>query len=414
MGDRLKGEDVAKLSIRDVDLSDRGVLVRVDFNVPTEAGRVLDDTRIRASLPTIEYILEHGGRPVLISHLGRPKGEPSGDLSLKPVADVLDELIAEDVVFAPDCVGDTARTAVRAQRSGQILLLENLRFHAGEEANDPVFAKQFSELGEVFINDAFGTAHRAHASTEGVAHYFATCASGLLMQKELDYLGGALADPETPFVAVLGGKKVSGKIDVITNLLDRVSVLLIGGGMAYTFFKVMGLEIGRSLLEEDRMGVAEDVLREVDERGVDLLLPDDCVCTEELSEAAHTMVVDRNSIPPDREAADIGPKTRERFREKIVSAKTVVWNGPMGVFELAPFAEGTKAVVEALASATGAGATTVVGGGETASAVVSGGMSDRISHVSTGGGASLEFLEGKALPGVEALSDREEGVKTRE
>jgi phosphoglycerate kinase len=396
---------VAKLSIRDVDLAGRQVLVRVDFNVPLYDGVVQDDTRLRASLPTIQHILDHGGRPILISHLGRPGGESVPELSLEPVADALDTLLDHKVRFVRECVGDVATAAAKGQAEGEVLLLENLRFHSEEEENSPAFAMKFSALGDVFVNDAFGAAHRAHASTEGLTHYFATCAAGLLIQKELDYLGRALSDPDKPFVAVMGGAKVSGKIDVITQLLTKVDTLLIGGGMAYTFFKAMGHEIGRSLLEEDRMSVAEEILRESQSAGVDLKLPVDCVVAPELSDRAETSVVDASSIPPDQEAADIGPKTRALFSEKITHARTIVWNGPMGVFEMTPFAEGTAAIAKAMAGATDNGATTVVGGGETAAAVANLGLVDRISHVSTGGGASLEFLEGKRLPGVEALSD---------
>lgn len=396
---------MSKLSIKDVDLSGRQVLVRVDFNVPLDEGVVQDDTRLLASLPTIRYILDQGGRPVLISHLGRPGGERVDALSLEPVAEILDGLIDEPVRFVPECVGDVARAATKAQSANEVLLLENLRFHPEEEDNNPAFAMEFSAFADLFVNDAFGTAHRAHASTEGLTHHFATCAAGLLMQKEFEYLGGALSDPEKPFVAVMGGAKVSGKIDVISQLMTKVDALLIGGGMAYTFFKVMGLEIGRSLLEEDRMAVAEEIVGEAEKAGIDLVLPVDSVVATGLSEDAVTAVVDRASIPVDQEAADIGPETQTLFGEWIGKARTVVWNGPMGVFEMTPFSNGTKAVARAMAEATDNGATTVVGGGETAAAVVDLGLQDRISHVSTGGGASLEFLEGKALPGVEALSN---------
>ena len=396
---------MSKLSIKDVDLSGRQVLVRVDFNVPLDEGVVQDDTRLLASLPTIRYILDQGGRPVLISHLGRPGGERVDALSLEPVAEILDGLIDEPVRFVPECVGDVARAATKAQSTNEVLLLENLRFHPEEEDNNPAFAMEFAAFADLFVNDAFGTAHRAHASTEGLTHHFETCAAGLLMQKELEYLGGALSDPEKPFVAVMGGAKVSGKIDVISQLMTKVDALLIGGGMAYTFFKVMGLEIGRSLLEEDRMAVAEEIVGEAEKAGIDLVLPVDSVVATGLSEDAVTAVVDRASIPVDQEAADIGPETQTLFGEWIGKARTVVWNGPMGVFEMTPFSNGTKAVARAMAEATDNGATTVVGGGETAAAVVALGLKDRISHVSTGGGASLEFLEGKALPGVEALSN---------
>ena len=403
---------MAKLSIKDVNLANKQVLVRVDFNVPLDDGVVQDDTRLRASLPTIQHILDHGGRPILISHLGRPGGEHIPGLSLEPVAEMLDGFLDQKVQFVPECVGEVATSAAKRQGDAEVLLLENLRFHPEEEDNNPAFAMKFAALGDVFVNDAFGTAHRAHASTEGLTHHFVTCAAGLLMQKELDYLGDALSDPEKPFVAAMGGSKVSGKIDVIKQLMSKVDTLLIGGGMAFTFFKVMGYEIGQSLLEEDRMGVAEEILREAQSAGVDLKLPVDSVVAPALSENAVTTVVDRESIPPDQEAADIGPETRALFSEQITNARTVIWNGPMGVFEMTPFAGGTTAIARAMAEATDKGATTVVGGGETAAAVADLGLADRISHVSTGGGASLEFLEGKALPGVEALSDADDADRS--
>ena len=395
-----------KLSIRDLALEGKRVLVRVDFNVPLKDGAVSDVTRLRASLPTIQHILDAGGLPVLMSHLGRPDGEHVAKLSLEPVGWALQALLGHEVVFVPDCVGPEAVSAVKEAEPGTAILLENLRFHKEEEENAPAFAIQFAELGDVYVNDAFGTAHRAHASTEGVTHYFTECAAGLLMQKELDYLGGALAEPAKPCVAVMGGAKVSGKIDVIQSLLPKVDSLLIGGGMSYTFLKVMGLEIGKSLLEEDRMGVAEEVLKKAEEAGVRIELPVDCVVAPDLGENVATTIVSRDEIPADQESADIGPKTRELFAGIIASAKTAIWNGPMGVYEMTPFSQGTKAVAEAFVKATENGAITIIGGGETAAAVVDLGLADRISHVSTGGGASLEFLEGKELPGVVALSEK--------
>ena len=395
-----------KLAITDLDLTGKRVLVRVDFNVPLDGSRVSDDTRLRASVPTIQHILDAGGLPILMSHLGRPKGEVVPELSLEPVGRALQDLLGREVVFVPTSVGPEAVTAVKEAETGTVVLLENLRFHREEEESAPDFAMQFADLGDVYVNDAFGTAHRAHASTEGVTHYFTDCASGLLMQKELDYLGGALAEPKKPFVAVMGGAKVSGKIDVIENLLPKVDALLIGGGMAYTFFKVMGIEIGKSLLEEERMVVAEDVLKRAEDVGVQIELPVDAVVAENLGNDVATSVVSRDGIPTDQEAADIGPSTASLFGEVIESAETVIWNGPMGVFEMPPFANGTRAVAEAMAKATGMGATTIVGGGETAAAVADYGLTTRISHVSTGGGASLEFLEGKELPGVVALSEK--------
>ncbi len=403
---------MAKLSITDLDLEDQRVLVRVDFNVALSGGEVADDTRLRAALPTVRYILEHGGMPVLMSHLGRPDGQVSPDLSLKPVAVHLEALLGCPVILAPDCVGPEVEAVVKRASPGTVVLLENLRFHPGEEANAPGFACGLVEMGSVYVNDAFGTAHRAHASTEGVTHYFMVCAAGFLMQKEVDYLGAALSDPERPFVAILGGAKISGKIDVIENLLPRVDTLLIGGGMAYTFFKAMGLEVGRSILETARVEVAEALLKRAGAEGVRLLLPADCVVAPEPAEGVETRVALRDRIPEDLEGLDIGPETRTLFAEEILKAKTALWNGPMGVFEVEAFAGGTRAVAQALARATSEGATTVVGGGETAAAVVDYGLVDRLSHVSTGGGASLEFLGGKELPGVEALSDKEEEAQS--
>ena len=398
---------MAKLSIADLDLDGKRVLVRVDFNVPLEGGEVMDDTRLQASLPTIRHILAGGGTPVLMSHLGRPDGKVVPELSLKPVAERLGTLLDCQVVMADDCVGEGVQALVKGASKGSVVLLENLRFHSEEEGNAPAFARELGEMGEAYVNDAFGTAHRAHASTEGVTHYFVHCAAGFLMQKELDYLGKALSDPARPFVAILGGAKISGKIDVIESLMPNVDALLIGGGMAYTFFKAMGLEIGGSLLEKSRIDVAEGLLKRAQEEEVRLLLPVDAIAAAELAEGVETQVVHRDDIPADLQCLDIGPKTRELFASEIVKAKTAVWNGPMGVFEMQTFAAGTRAIAEALSQATDAGATTVVGGGETAAAVAEYGLADRLSHVSTGGGASLEFLEGKVLPGVAALSDVE-------
>jgi len=395
-----------KLAIADLDLANKRVLVRVDFNVPLNGTDVADDTRLRASLPTIRHILEAGGLPVLMSHLGRPGGERVDKLSLEPVGRALQALLGHEVVFVPDCVGPEAVSAVKGAEQGTVILLENLRFHKEEEENAPGFAMKFAELGDVYVNDAFGTAHRAHASTEGVTHYFTECAAGLLMEKELSYLGRALVEPAKPCVAVMGGAKISGKIDVIESLLPKIDSLLIGGGMSYTFFKVMGLEIGKSLLEADRMDVAEEVLKKAEEMGVRVELPVDCVVAHELGHDVSTTVVSRDEIPADHESADIGPATREQYDGIITSAKTALWNGPMGVYEMAPFSQGTKAVAESFVKATENGATTIVGGGETAAAVAALGLADCISHVSTGGGASLEFLEGKELPGVVALSDK--------
>lgn len=396
-----------KLSILDVNVAGKRVLTRVDFNVPIdESGRVGDDTRLRASLPTIQHILDQGGKPVLMSHLGRPKGKVVPGLSLKPVAEALQLLLGREVIMAPDCVGAETASVVKSAPEGAVVLLENLRFYAEEEDNAPAFAMQLAELGDVYVNDAFGTAHRAHASTEGVTHYFVECASGLLLQKELDYLGGALAEPKRPFVAIMGGAKISGKIDVIEHLFSKVDTLLIGGGMAFTFFKAMGLEIGNSLLEEDRIDVAAKLIERAKAEGIKLLLPVDTVVAADMKEGVPTQNVARDAIPADLEGFDVGAETRKLFAEEVKKAKTVVWNGPLGVCEIYSFSLGSRAVAEALVEATENGATTIVGGGETAAAVAEFGVAEKLSHVSTGGGASLEFLEGKTLPGVAALSDR--------
>ena len=405
-GKRAMGMD--KLSVRDLEIAGQHILVRVDFNVPLDGERVVDDTRVCASLPTIRYILDQGGVAVLISHLGRPKGKVVSKLSLHPVAECLEEHLGVEVHETRDCVSPETESIVKRAKPGSVVLLENLRFHPEEENNDPGFALQLCEYGSAYVNDAFGTAHRAHASTEGVTHNFVSCAAGFLMEKEIRYLGGVLTEPARPFVGIIGGAKISGKIDVIDNLLPRLDSLLVGGGMAYTFFKAMGLEIGRSLLDTDCIGIAEMILQKAGASDVKLILPEDCVVAAEISEGVETHVVARDQIPPDLEGMDIGPSTRVTFSKGISEAGTVIWNGPLGVFEIPPFEEGTKAVAEALVEATRQGTTTVVGGGETAAAVTAFGLEADLSHVSTGGGASLEFLEGKTLPGVAALSDVEE------
>ncbi|MCZ6634359.1 MAG: phosphoglycerate kinase [bacterium] len=402
---------MSKLSITDLDLSGKRVLVRVDFNVPLESGQVADDTRLQASLPTIRHILDEGGHPVLMSHLGRPGGTVVPNLSLQPVAEALAGLLGREVILAPDCVGDEVMDGLKRMPEGAVVLLENLRFHPDEEENAPGFSRQLAELGEMYVNDAFGTAHRAHASTEGVTHYMVDCASGFLMQKELDYLGGALADPARPFVAIIGGAKISGKIDVIGNLFPKVDTLLIGGGMAFTFFKALGLEIGNSILEVDRIEVAEALLKQAEEEDVDLLLPVDTVVASQMAEGVPIQTVGRGQIPVHMEGFDIGPETARQFSEVVLKGKTIVWNGPLGVCEMDSFSKGTRAVGEALVQATEQGATTIVGGGETAAAVADFGFADKLSHVSTGGGASLEFLEGKTLPGVSALAEKEADAK---
>lgn len=395
-----------KLSIDKVYLNGKRVLVRVDFNVPLDENqKITDDRRITAALPTIEKIVKDGGKAVLMSHLGRPKGQVKPEFSLKPVAVRLGELINAPVKFAPDCIGDNVKSIVNKMQNGEVLLLENLRFHAEEEKNNPDFAKQLAELGDVYVNDAFGSAHRAHASTEGVTKYIDICAAGYLMQKELDYLGKAIADPKRPFTAILGGAKISGKIDVIENLLPKVDTLIIGGGMAYTFYKAKGYEIGKSLLEEDRIDMAKELMKKAESAKAEFLLPEDTVVAPEFDKDAPAETVESDKIPADKMGMDIGPKTREKFIEVIKNSKTVVWNGPMGVFEFDRFAEGTNAIAEALAQATENGAVTVIGGGDSASAIKKAGLEDKVSHVSTGGGASLEFLEGKTLPGVAALND---------
>jgi phosphoglycerate kinase len=395
-----------KKTIESIELKGKKVLVRVDFNVPLDENQnVTNDKRVVASLPTIKKIVESGGAAVLMSHLGRPKGERKPEMSLKPVAQKLSELIGKEVKMAPDCVGEEVEKMAAALNAGEILLLENLRFHAEETKNDPDFAAKLAKLGDVYVNDAFGSAHRAHASTEGVTKHMDVCVAGYLMKKELDYLGGALADPKRPFTAILGGAKISGKIDVITHLMDKVDTLIIGGGMAYTFFKAQGKEIGTSLLEEEKLDLAKELLHKLESSKAKFLLPVDIVVAPEFKEDAPAEVVSIDDIPADKMGLDIGPKTRELFREEIVKSKTVVWNGPTGVFEFDRFAEGTFAVADALVEATEKGAATIIGGGDSASAIAKAKKQDKVSHVSTGGGASLEFLEGKELPGVAALDD---------
>ncbi len=395
-----------KLSIDDIKLSGKKVLVRVDFNVPLdEKGQVANDKRIVASLPTIKKIMADGGKAILMSHLGRPKCKKVPEMSLLPVAKTLEKLLGKPVKFVSDCVGPEVEKAVSLLKPGDCLLLENLRFHAEEEKNDPEFAGKLAKLGDVYVNDAFGTAHRAHASTEGVTKYFKQCAAGYLMQSELRYLGLALANPQRPFVAVLGGAKISGKIDVITNLMDKVDAFLIGGGMAFTFYKAMGKEIGGSLLEPDKIDLAKQILSKAKEKQVGFFLPVDVVVASEAKEDASTQVVASDAIPSDMQGLDIGPETIREFSSELDQAKTVVWNGPMGVFEVSKFAAGTIGIARELAKITEKGATTIVGGGDSASAVAKAGLKDKLSHISTGGGASLEFLEGRVLPGVAALTD---------
>jgi len=396
-----------KLTIDDIDLTGKRALVRVDFNVPIEGGKVTDDTRLVASIPTIQKLVQSGARVILMSHLGRPKGGPDPKYSLRPVAERLSKLMGLPVKFANDCIGPTAQEAAGNLKNGELLLLENLRFHPQEEKNDLGFAKELASLGEIYINDAFGTAHRAHASTEGVTRFIQPAVAGYLMKKELDYLGMALEDPVRPFVAILGGAKISGKIDVISNLLDKVDTLLIGGGMAFTFFKARGYNIGKSLLEEDKISEASNIMMLAESRKSELILPIDVVVTPDLNDSnSSTEIVSAAGIKGEMIGVDIGPRTIDAFLEHINSAGTVIWNGPMGVFENPRFAQGTFAIAQGLVSATDRGCITIVGGGDSAAAVAKAGLAEKISHVSTGGGASLEFLEGKTLPGVAALNNK--------
>lgn len=395
-----------KVSIDDLNFRGRRVLVRVDFNVPMdERLAITDDRRIREALPTIRKIIGDGGRAILCSHLGRPKNKPTPEFSLKPVATQLTTLIGKPVSFAEDCVGPEAANVVARLADGDMVLLENLRFHAGEEANDPEFARKLASLAELYVNDAFGSAHRAHASTAGVAAFFDQAIAGYLMKKELDYLGKAIEHPARPLAAILGGAKISGKIDVITNLLDKVDSLFIGGGMVFTFAKAMGYVIGGSLLEADKLDLAKEILSKINSSRAKLFFPVDAVVASEISATSTTAVVPIDRIPAGMKGLDIGPDTVRLFSDKLADARTVVWNGPMGVFEYPPFAHGTLAIAKLLAELTANGAITIVGGGDSAAAVAQAGLDDKLSHISTGGGASLEFLEGKRLPGVDVLTD---------
>ena len=397
---------MAKLTIDQLNLKNKKVLIRCDFNVPlNEQGEITDDRRIVASLPTVKKVLQEGGAAILCSHLGRPKGQVKEELRLTPVAKRLSELLNIEVKMAPDCIGPEVQKMKEALKPGEILLLENLRFHKEETENDPEFAKQLAQGCDLYINDAFGTAHRAHASTVGVTRYFKQAAAGYLIEKELKYLGQVIENPTPPFVAVLGGAKISGKIDVIKNLFNKVDSLIIGGGMAYTFFKAQGYEIGKSLLEEDRIEMARSILQEAQQKNINFLLPVDVVVADRFENEANRKIVKVTEIPEDYMGMDIGPESIALFSKVIQNAKTIVWNGPLGVFEMPNFENGTRKIAQAIAQATQNGALSVVGGGDSAAAVAKFGMEDQFTHISTGGGASLEFLEGKELPGIAALTD---------
>lgn len=393
-----------KLSINDIEVKGKRVLVRVDFNVPVdEEGRITDDRRIRAALPTIENLSRRGARVILISHFGRPKGTVNPKYRMDNIARRLEELSGKKVVKVDDCIGPEVKSRVDALSDGDLLLLENVRFYKEEEANDPEFARELASLAEIYVNDAFGTAHRAHASTAGVTAYLQPAVAGLLLEKELSVMGKALENPERPFIAILGGAKVGDKLGVITNLLEKVDCLLIGGGMAYTFLKAKGFEVGRSLLDAERVDFAREKMAAAESKGVKLLLPSDVVVADRIKEPTVRRVVSVEAIPADLEGLDIGPETIERYTAEIAKARTVIWNGPLGVFEEPAFAEGTREIALALAASTG---TTIIGGGDSAAAVEQFGLADKMTHISTGGGASLEFLEGKELPGVAALTDK--------
>jgi phosphoglycerate kinase len=404
-----------KLSIRDLELTGRRVFVRVDFNVPIADGKVTDVTRIRETLPTLKLAMERGGRLVLASHLGRPKGKPDPKYTLAPVGARLAELLGKRVDFAADCVGGDAELKSKALGNGGVLLLENVRFHAEEEANEEDFSRQLAALcDQLFVCDAFGSAHRAHASVVGITKFVRQAAAGLLMEKELAYLGKAVSNPERPFVVVLGGAKVSDKIEVVQNLMKLADAMLIGGAMAYTFLKAEGLGVGKSLVEDDKLGLARELLADARKRSFRLRLPVDHVLARSIDDIAETQVADINRTPADWMGLDIGPKTIEQFRAEITRAKMILWNGPLGMFEKQPFALGTLAIARTVADATAAGATSIIGGGDSVAAVHQAGVADKISHISTGGGASLEFLAGRKLPGVEALTNKEKAVTSEQ
>lgn len=394
-----------KKTLSDISCAGKKVLMRVDFNVPLQEGKVSDDIRVRSALPSINKVMEDGGCVILMSHLGRPKGKVVPEMSLKPVAALLSELTGKEVKMASDCIGGDVKKMVDDLKPGDILLLENLRFHKAEEANDESFAKELASYGDIFVNDAFGTAHRAHASTEGVTHYIKDCVAGFLIEKELKYLGEATQNPKRPFLAILGGSKISGKIDVIENLLPKVDSIFIGGAMIFTFFKAQGLSVGNSLVEEDKIELAKSILDKAKQNNVKFLLPVDVVVADKFDADAQTQTVSVDAIPDNWMGLDIGPKTIDMYKAEVMNSKTIIWNGPMGVFEMEKFAAGTFEIAKSLAESTKQGAISVIGGGDSAAAIAKAGLDNEVSHVSTGGGASLEFLEGKELPGIAALND---------
>ncbi|MCF8216318.1 MAG: phosphoglycerate kinase [Chlorobium sp.] len=395
-----------KKTLSDIAIQGKRVLMRVDFNVPLDGEKnVTDDKRIIEALPSIRKVLEQGGRLILMSHLGRPKGKPNADFSLAPAATRLSELLDCPVAMAGDCIGTEVMQQVLALQDGEVIMLENLRFHPEEEANDPDFARELASLGEIYVNDAFGTAHRAHASTEGITRYMQIAVAGFLIEKELKYLGKALQYPERPFVAILGGSKISGKIDVLENLFNKVDAVLVGGAMVFTFFKAQGLPIGNSLVEDNKLELARNLIEQAAQKNIRLLLPVDVIVAPEISATAESRAVSIDAIQDGMIGVDIGPETKAIYRREILDAHTILWNGPMGVFEIDKFAEGTIAIAGAMAEATASGATTIIGGGDSAAAVAKAGLAEQMTHISTGGGASLEFLEGKELPGIAALND---------
>jgi phosphoglycerate kinase len=397
---------MAKLTIEDLDLAQKSLVMRVDFNVPLDGDVITDDNRIAQAMPSIKYAVGKGAKVILLSHLGRPKGEADPAFSLKPVFKYLKENLETNVFFGEDCVGDKANAAISEADFGDVVLLENVRFHAGEKKNDPEFSKELAELGDIFVNDAFGSSHRAHSSVVGVTEFLQPAAAGYLLEKEIKYLEGSVNDPDRPFVAVLGGAKVSDKIGVIENLLDKVDDIIVGGGMTYTFYKAKGLPIGNSLIEEDKVELAVKLIEQAKIKGVNLHLPVDSVVAKEFKADAESKVVGEDGIEDGWMALDIGPESVKAFSDVIKRSKTVIWNGPMGVFEMEQFSKGTFAVAGALADVTKEGATTIIGGGDSASAIKKAGLSDKVTHVSTGGGASLEYLEGKELPGIAALTEK--------